>query len=196
MEGARVAERAKKLRVWKRDAKHIGHDSKKDKDVPAENKAEFEAAKEEMVALMTQLQAAKVRYFEAVNNMLQVPSMDGKELTSLVEKKEKDVLVVFYAPWCPHCQHFVLGDKQGNPEKAPLELLNAELDKEHKDTLELVRFDIDKNRAPLPQDFAVQYIPTIYLASADGKKTPFKGNPQDTAAIKEFIGKNAKNTKM
>merc|ERR1719453_2885950 len=107
--------------------------------------------------------------------MLEVPLMNKSTLVAMLDKKDKDTLVVFYAPWCPHCQRYVLHDGKGNPEKAPLEIFNKEMEaRGASQTLNIVRWDIDKDR-DLPSQFEVKFIPTIYLAAADGTATQFKG---------------------
>merc|ERR1712100_1005076 len=107
----------------------------------------------------------------AMEAMLQVPSVDTAKLNGMVDGKKKDVLVVFYAHWCPHCQTFVLHDGKGNPEEAPLEIFAKNIKAAGADkTVDIVRFDVAANReAGLPKDFQVQHIPTIYMAAADGK---------------------------
>merc|ERR1719379_832570 len=143
------------------------------------------------------MKKSQEKLLSAMNNMLQVPAADTAKVNSMVDSKEKDMLVVFYAPWCPHCQTFVLHNGKGNPEEAPLEVFyknikGAKADK----TLDVVRFDVSANReAGLPKGFQVQHIPTIYMASADGKKTPFAGAHVDSATLVDFIEKNSANTK-
>jgi len=166
---------------------------KKNKATP-EEQAAYESAREELIDLTRKMQEAKAKYAVAVEAMLQVPSVDGAAVSATLEKKEQDQLVVFYAPWCPHCQRFVLGNEQGIPDKAPLELLNKELEP-HKDTLKVVRFDTQTNGKTIPEGFEVQYIPTIYLAAADGTKHKYDGAP-DPAALKAFIKEHATATKM
>merc|ERR1719321_1817227 len=98
--------------------------------------------------------------------MLEVPVVDTKGLNAMVEKKEKDLLVVFYAPWCPHCQSFVLHDGKGSPEDAPLEVFNRDMKARGANaTLEVLRFDTQADQN-VPEGFDVKYIPTIYLAAA------------------------------
>lgn len=116
-----------------------------------------------------------------------VAAVDGAKLTSLLEKKE-DVLIVFYAPWCPHCQTYVMADESGDPEKAPIELLNKELQKSGGP--QVVKFNVDADKAP--SAFAVSSIPTVFLATKAGAKVMFEGDPHDFQAVKDFIAKPEK----
>merc|ERR1719161_2471676 len=137
------------------------------------------------------------RLMNAMTAMPQVPSKTTTEVNSMVDAKKKDMLIVFYAPWCPHCQTFVLHNGKGNPEEAPLEVFYKGVKAAGADkTLEVVRFDVSANReAGLPTGFEVQHIPTIYMAAADGKKTVFSGSHVDSATLVDFIEKNSANTK-
>jgi len=160
-----------------------------------EERAEMAAAMEEYKEAQEKMKAASNRMMVAMEAMLEVPVVNKAELTTMAEKGDKDTLVVFYAPWCPHCQRYVLHDGKGNPEKAPLEMFNKEMkSRGASDTLSIVRWDIDKDK-DLPSQFKVQYIPTIYLAAADGTATQFKGNPTNFADMVDFIKDKSTKTK-
>jgi thiol-disulfide isomerase/thioredoxin len=160
-----------------------------------EARKEYKAAMEEYVGVSKTMKKAQGRLMGAMEAMLEVPAVDSKALTSLMDKKEKDLLVVFYAPWCPHCQTFVLHDGKGSPEDAPLEVFNRNvMASTANTTLSVVRYDVSADRN-LPAGFDVKGIPAIYMAAADGKKTPFTGNRVDSATLVAFIKANSAKTK-
>lgn len=107
-----------------------------------------------------------------------VQLVDAKMLTALVAKG--DVLVVFYAPWCPHCQQYVMHDEKGNAENAPIERLNKRL----KSIVKVVKFDTNSHEVPAGYD--VQYVPTMYLSSKHGKMK-YEADPMDFAAVEHFV---------
>lgn len=112
-----------------------------------------------------------------------VTAVNGESLSKLIEQKQ-ELLVVFYAPWCGHCKTFVMSDDSGNPEKAPLELLNKEF--EAATGPKIVKFNVDAGGA-IPTGFEVQFIPTVYMVS-NGAYKKFEGNPHDFSALKSFAG--------
>jgi thioredoxin-like negative regulator of GroEL len=158
-------------------------------------RAEMKAAMEEYKTTQAKMQTATERMMKAMDNMLEVPAMDKAKLTAMLDKKDKDTFVVFYAPWCPHCQTFVLHDGKGNPEKAPLETFNKEMKaRGAADTLNVVRWNVNDHK-DVPKQFKVQYIPAMYLSAADGTVTPFKGNAGKTEEIVKFIEEKSSKTK-
>lgn len=110
-----------------------------------------------------------------------VVAVDGTKLNELLDKE--DLLVVFYAPWCPHCQTYVMADEAGDPEKAPVELLQKEL--KTSGGPQVVKFNVDAGQ--VPSDFQVKHIPTIFWASKAGDRVMFEGDPHDFKAIKDFV---------
>merc|ERR550537_826927 len=141
------------------------------------------------------MQKASTRMMNAMENMLEVPSMDKDTLTAMLDKKDKDTFIVFYAPWCPHCQTFVLHDGKGNPQKAPLEIFNKEMKaRGASKTLNVVRWNVAEHK-DVPKQFKVQYIPAMYLAAADGTVTPFKGNAGKSEELVKFIEEKSSKTK-
>jgi len=159
-------------------------------------RAELDASMSKYKAIKEKMMKAQGRVMSAMEKILEVPSVTGAELTALVDQKEKDTLVVFYAPWCGHCQTFVL-HKNGDPTKAPLEVFNRDLKAAGAhDTLNIVRFDVQEHGKEIPAGFDVQGIPAMYLVAAGGKKVPYPpGGPSDAEALKSFITSNADKTK-
>jgi len=132
---------------------------------------------------------AMAKVSTSLNTLLAVPTADAKSLAALAKGGGKDTLVVFYAPWCPHCQTFVMHDNKGNPLGAPLESLRRDL-KANKSTkdVEIVRADTTKV-GKIPVEFKVVGIPAVYFATKKGKVTQFVGNPHDTLALTSFVNK-------
>jgi thiol-disulfide isomerase/thioredoxin len=115
-----------------------------------------------------------------------VPAVTKDSLPSVVAAAETGVLVVFFAPWCGHCKHFVLQGEDGTAESAPIEKLNTQL--EAAKGPKVVKFNVDAG--PTPEGYEVQYIPTIYLVAKSGEKTAFEGDPSDLAGLQKFaLGK-------
>jgi len=106
-----------------------------------------------------------------------VQAVDSSSLTALVAKE--DVFVVFYAPWCPHCQTYVMHDEAGSAENAPIEKLNEHL----KNGVKVVKFDVDAHQPPA--GFDVKYIPTSYFANKD-VKAKYEADPMDFDAVEKF----------
>jgi len=136
-------------------------------------------------------QLATNNLMAAMETLLEVPSADASMLEQVAGGKSgKDALVAFYAPWCPHCQTFVLHDKQGNPTNAPLELLRKELaTTPETKNVNVIRADVTRFPAGkgIPAVFAVASIPSVYFVSKDGKASKFAGNPGSSSQLKQFI---------
>jgi len=126
----------------------------------------------------------------AMEGLLKVPAADALYLRKAANGANgHNSLIVFYAPWCPHCQTFVLHDEKGDPTNAPLEQLqkkwayDAQMEKVH-----IMRADITKVGKVLPAAFKVSGIPTAYFVSSMGEATKFVGDVHDTAALRNFVG--------
>merc|ERR1719321_155400 len=121
--------------------------------------------------------AAQLRKDAEAEAKQEVQAVDGSGLTALAAKE--DVFVVFYAPWCPHCQTYVLHDEAGNAENAPIERLNKHL----QNGVKVVKFDVDAHQPPA--GFDVKYIPTSYFANKD-VRVKYEGDPMDFDAVEKF----------
>lgn len=155
--------------------------------------AEFKAAIQEYKDQKSKYKSAEGRLMNAMEHLLRVPSVDGPGLEGLLKGKRQDTLVVFYAPWCPHCQSFVLHDKQGDPTKAPLEVLYKKIqENDASKSTNVVRFDIQKSGGvqgkAIPSAFELEGIPTVFFVGGEGMKvSKFAGDPHDSAALFDFV---------
>merc|ERR1719379_3029722 len=96
----------------------------------------------------------------------------------LISKKKESVLIAFYAPWCPHCQRFVMGDG------SPLTRLSNALAAKH--GARVVKFDVKAQGSP--PGFSVNAVPAVYLFNATtGKKTEYDHNPEDLGAFEAWV---------
>jgi len=128
---------------------------------------------------------AKAEVFSSMEALLEVPSVDGKDLERFAAEK-KSVLITFYAPWCPHCQTFVYHDGKGDPTKAGLEELRRDFIESNSST-HVVRFDVQKHQKSLPKQYKLPGIPAVYLLKADGNVVQYQGNPHDSDGLKSFV---------
>jgi len=153
----------------------------------AKKMAALQDAKQEYIDLKKKMMAVEQRLMGAMDALLEVPVTNGTALTTLLEKKQQNALVVFYAPWCGHCQQFVLHDGKGDPTKAPLEVFRRDLagDSATKGVA-VQRFDVTKGK-DMPKAFEVKFIPTVYFVAQTGVVTKFEGNPGDLQALKGFV---------
>merc|ERR1712232_1252068 len=93
------------------------------------------------------------------NSSGSVLAVDFSTLNSLMADGKKNILVAFYEPGCYHSQQFVLVDP------APIEALSARL-KENDANVKVVKFDAEAN--VVPQQFDLQYVPTVFHISRTG----------------------------
>lgn len=130
-----------------------------------------------------QMASAAKEWFDVANaeKSWKVKVVDESLLKKMVAKE--DVLVIFYASWCPHCQTYVLHDAIGNSANTPAEALNEELSQIGGP--QVLLFDVEAHE--VPKGFDVQVIPTLYSATKDGKRSQYQGNPRDFNKIKQFL---------
>lgn len=156
----------------------------------------FQALKDLKVE-QQQYKAAHAKLMAAMEALLLVRPANADYLKSAAEGKlDKDTLIVFYAPWCPHCQQFVLHDSKGNPLNAPLEVLRRDLAAAD-DTKDVVVARADTTKVAfkdIPKKFEIQGIPSVYFVTKNGKATSFEGNPHNSKEenfqeLKKFVAR-------
>ena len=98
-----------------------------------------------------------------------IPKLDGFKITKekfedmnyeMFENSSKPNMVLFYAPWCPHCKS-MMGDWE-------------QLSKHVKGKMEVVKIDCDEN-PKMAEKYNINGFPTIILFK-DGKKIHFEGS--------------------
>ena len=111
--------------------------------------------------------------FSAVNNNNVQRQMSDKLITStsikpnLTPANGECIVALFYADWCPHCQHF-------KPDfKKAMSSLNGQSGKDGKKLrLEMVDCDADKN---ISRQYDVSGYPTVKLIKDDGTQVEYGG---------------------
>ncbi len=98
-----------------------------------------------------------------------------KEISSIEEFdaliKDKDVLVDFFATWCPHCtRESVVIDK---------------VDAKYKDQFNILKVDVDKF-PDLAQKYDVEAMPTLVILS-NGTMTNTHVGELDESGLVEFL---------
>lgn len=112
-------------------------------------------------------------HFSAVNNNNVQRQMSDTLINStsikpnLTPAKGECVVALFYADWCPHCQHF-------KPHfKKAISSLNGKTGKDGKKIrLEMVDCDADKN---VSRQYDVSGYPTVKLIKDDGTQVEYGG---------------------
>merc|ERR1719230_741218 len=95
-----------------------------------------------------------------------VEAVNRKQWSALRDENKFDYLVVFYAPWCPHCKAFVTN---GN---APINALSESL--ERVNGPKVVKFDIQASTAP--ESLGLEAVPAVWLFKKTGEAMAFKGD--------------------
>jgi thiol-disulfide isomerase/thioredoxin len=126
-----------------------------------------------VVALYYMRNSNNSEHFSAVNNNNVQRQMSDKLITSTSIKPNLSaangecVVALFYADWCPHCQHF-------KPHfKKAMSSLNGKPGKDGKKLrLEMVDCDADKN---ISRQYDVSGYPTVKLIKDDGTQVEYGG---------------------
>lgn len=112
------------------------------------------------------------------NNDGPVAIVTGKTFNDIVMDEDKDVLTMFYAPWCGHCKK--------------LEPTWDELGEKLADNDDIVIAKIDATANDSPSQFAVSGFPTIYFSPKGNKQNPQKySGGRDLSDFTSFLSKNA-----
>jgi len=105
-----------------------------------------------------------------------IEAVNRTTLARLREENKHDLLIAFYAPWCPHCKEFIV------KPNAPINALNAVLEKKHGP--KVVTFDIEASDAP--EALGLTSIPTIFLIKTNGQAIQYEQNPHDLKLLTAF----------
>jgi protein disulfide-isomerase A1 len=101
----------------------------------------------------------------------------GKTYDELVINNEKDVFVMFHAPWCGHC-------KQLSPKWDEVGAHFA-----NNAGITIAKVDSTENDTPVD----VQGFPTLYFFPAGDKSNPVQYNSErSTEALIKFVNENSK----
>ncbi|KAL8604454.1 hypothetical protein ACOMHN_042283 [Nucella lapillus] len=102
----------------------------------------------------------------------------GRNFNTMVNDKQKDVLIEFYAPWCGHCK-----------ELAPKYKRVAELLKDEPNIV-IAKMDATANDSPSP--YEITGFPNIYFAPKGNKQNPVRyTGPREIKDIMQFVAEEA-----
>lgn len=103
-----------------------------------------------------------------------VHAVNSSTWAELRQANKHELLITFYAPWCPFCKAFVVA------KNAPINALSAALEKVNGP--KVVKFDVEADTAPL----VIEAIPTVFLFKTNGEAIEFEGDTHDTKALMAF----------
>jgi len=114
-----------------------------------------------------------------------VHAVNSTQWSELRHANKYDMLIVFYAPWCPHCKTFVKG------KNAPINAISESLSKAGGP--KVVTFDMVADKPPLNLDS----VPTVYLFKRNGMAVLFEKDTSDLKGLMSFaLDKPASNQKL
>lgn len=109
---------------------------------------------------------ALVKAAAAHKSDVAVEAVDEAQLADSVASAKSDMLVTFYAPWCPHCETFVLADN------APLKELAKEMGDADIKGLRVLSVDVTTVQK-IPERFgAIQYVPAVFFVPGEKDSAP------------------------
>lgn len=150
-----------------------GNEAQVTDEVKAEEKKEVQEKQAPVTAAPVPVAGTPAPVAAAPDAIQQV---DRQSLSQLVDAHKQDLLVVFYAPWCPHCQAFVLA------EQAPINSLASAFAATNGP--KVVTFDT--TASSIPPGFNANFVPTIMLVSKDGRMSEFLEDPTEVEHLKAF----------
>ncbi|KAK3606224.1 hypothetical protein CHS0354_037897 [Potamilus streckersoni] len=104
----------------------------------------------------------------------------ARNFDEIVNNEKKDVVIEFYAPWCPHCESF--GPKY------------MELAEKLKSEPELTMVKMDATANDIPKPFEYSKFPMIYMVPMGNKKHPkLYTNALEVDPLLKFIAKESTN---
>jgi protein disulfide-isomerase-like protein len=102
----------------------------------------------------------------------------GRNFEDIVLQKDKDVMLLVYAPWCGFCKKF-----------SPIWNSFAQMVSGASD-LVIAKMDGSRNGTPLPEDFAWDAYPKIFFVRAGEKKPIHFEGERSVEKLLEFVEKN------
>jgi len=113
-----------------------------------------------------------------VPTQAEVIDLTPESLKKLANDPTKNLFVLFYAPWCGHCQQM----------KPQYEMLG----KDFPSSGDVVIGRIDGSaHSDVAQEHNIQGFPTLKLFTKANKNIPYQG-PRDAASFKSFLKDNTK----
>ena len=106
-------------------------------------------------------------------------AMSNKKKEKFENNEPSLKVMLFYATWCPHCEHYLQGGKFDTFEKAVV-------DAGVTDKVVFAKYDYDKNKA-LGDKYNISGFPSIIAENKEGKVFSFNGNRDSAGDIVKFV---------
>lgn len=127
-------------------------------------------------------------------DVVELDMSNWKEFTGKAEHN----LILFYAPWCPHCQSFVgangtIADQEASPwHQYAAHLRDSEF--EELQSVQFGQFSTSPQKGVrnlVPKGYEVGHIPRVAYVESDGQlKDWYFENPDDLTALTEWLLQN------